>query len=119
MTKNKIKIVKRPWGQEHWFAVNNKYIGKVFWVKKGHRLSYAYHEIKDETIYILEGKAELFLAHEDGDSVTEILNRGEAIRIKPGVKHRLKAIEDIIVVEVSTPEVHDHVRLEDDYGRVK
>ena len=110
---------EKPWGFELLFARTPKYVGKVIFVKKGHRLSFQYHEKKDETMYIYEGKALLETEGSDGRRVSIQAEPGYCIRIPPLTKHRLEAIEDTTLFEVSTPELEDVVRLQDDYGRAK
>jgi len=110
---------EKPWGFELLFAHSTKYVGKVIFIKKGHRLSLQYHEKKDESMYIYEGKALLEIEGSNGKLESTIAQPGYCVRIPPGTKHRLKAIEDTTLLEVSTPELEDVVRLEDDYGRAK
>ncbi|TET25260.1 MAG: cupin domain-containing protein [Dehalococcoidia bacterium] len=107
---------EKPWGFELLFAHTPHYAGKVIFVKKDHRLSLQYHKKKDETIYIYQGKALLDI-EEDGSMVSRVVKPGESITVPPFTKHRLKAIEDTTFFEVSTPELDDVVRIEDDYGR--
>ncbi len=113
-----IKKTDKPWGYELLFALTNSYAGKVIKINAGHRLSYQYHEIKEETIYIQEGKMKLII-EENGEKKEKILSKGDCYHIPPRLKHRMEAIEDCIVFEVSTPHLEDVVRLEDDYGRLK
>ena len=110
---------EKPWGFELLFAYTPKYAGKVIFVRKGHRLSLQYHEKKDETMYIYEGKALMEIGESDGQLVSNVVEPGHCIRIPPFTKHRIEAIEDTTIFEVSTPELEDVKRLEDDYGRVK
>ena len=110
---------EKPWGFELLFASTSRYAGKVIFVKKGHRLSLQYHEKKDESMYIYEGKALLEIEGSNGRMVSTIVQPGHCIRIPPLTKHRLEAIEDTTFFEVSTPELEDVKRLEDDYGRAK
>ena len=110
---------EKPWGYELLFALTPKYAGKVIFVKKGHRLSLQYHEKKDETLYIYEGKASLDIDEGDGRMVSMVVQPGESIPVPPFTKHRLEAIEDTTFLEASTPELDDVVRIEDDYGRAK
>lgn len=118
MNINDIKKVPKPWGHEIWWAQTDKYVGKILHVKKGQSLSYQYHELKDETIYLYSGDM-LLQIEEVGKTKEEFtLSPGESVRIKPFTKHRMVANEDCYVFEVSTPEVEDIVRLEDKYGRV-
>ena len=110
---------EKPWGFELLWAHTPKYAGKLIFVRKGHRLSLQYHEKKDETMYFHQGKALLEIEGSDGRLVPNTVEPGQCIRIPPHTKHRLKAIEDTTFFEVSTPELEEVVRLEDDYGRVK
>ena len=109
---------EKPWGYELLFALTPKYAGKVIFVKKGHRLSLQYHEKKDETLYIYEGKA-LLDVEESGHLVSREVHAGESIPVPPFTKHRLEAVEDTTFLEASTPELEDVVRVEDDYGRAQ
>ena len=118
METEKAKRVEKPWGYELIYAVTDKYVGKILFVKKGKRLSLQYHREKDETIYIYRGKIELQVGHLDHRLEDEELSEGDAIRLEPLVLHRMKALEDTFILEVSTPQLTDVVRLEDDYGRV-
>jgi mannose-6-phosphate isomerase len=108
---------EKPWGYELLFALTPQYAGKILFVKKGHRLSLQYHNEKDETLYIQEGKALLEIEDKDGNMVQTEASPGIAFRLPPQTKHRFKAIEDTTFLEVSTPELDDVVRLDDDYGR--
>ena len=108
---------EKPWGFELLFAHTPKYVGKVIFIRKGHRLSLQYHEKKDETMYIYEGNALMEIEGSDGRMTSSVVQPGYCVRIPPLTKHRLKAIEDTTLLEVSTPELEDVTRLEDDYGR--
>ena len=110
---------EKPWGYELLFAQTPKYAGKIIFVKKGHRLSLQYHEKKDESMYIYQGKVRIEIEGSDSRMVSRVAEPGYSIRIPPGTKHRLEAIEDTTLLEVSTPELEDVVRVEDDYGRTK
>jgi mannose-6-phosphate isomerase len=116
--RGEFKRVSKPWGYEIWWAITDKYVGKILHVNKNHSLSYQYHKVKDETIYVCRG--EIILELEEGGKPREIIRLlpGDARRITPLTKHRLTAIEESDLIEVSTPEVDDLVRLEDNYGRV-
>lgn len=109
--------VEKPWGYELWWAQTDRYVGKLIHVNKGHALSLQYHEKKDETIFVWQGR----ILFETRDATGELRGRemgaGEAVRVAPPTVHRMTAIEDTDLFEVSTPEVHDVVRLEDRYGR--
>jgi mannose-6-phosphate isomerase-like protein (cupin superfamily) len=110
--------VEKPWGHELIWALSEHYAGKLLHVKAGHSLSLQFHREKDETLYLLEGRAELELAA-PGEKTTrsEVVTPGAAFRIRPGTVHRIAAIEDVVFLEVSTPHLDDVVRLEDVYGR--
>ncbi|MBI5629853.1 MAG: cupin domain-containing protein [Elusimicrobia bacterium] len=108
-----IKVVEKPWGRELWFAQNKKYAGKILVVEKGRRLSLQYHKLKRETLYVLKGRLQLELG---GRKKT--LEAGSAFDVPPKTVHRFAAPSGrVTLVEVSTPEVWDVVRLSDDYGR--
>lgn len=110
-----MKIVEKPWGREIWFAQEKKYVGKLLIIKKGHRLSKQYHKVKHETLYTDKGK---YIMEINGRK--RLVKEGEAVVVKPKTVHRMFAkYGDIKLIEVSTPEVWDVVRLEDDYGRTK
>jgi len=113
------KIVSKPWGSELWFASNPRYAGKLLRIDAGQRLSIQLHAAKDETSYLLSGRALV----SQGPSVEALETReigpGETWRNEPGVVHTIEALEDCVVVEVSTPEVDDVIRLEDRYGRAE
>lgn len=111
------EIVEKPWGYELIWAHTDRYVGKVLHIKKGESLSYQYHRVKDETIRLLSGLMEMDL-ETDGKKVRVSLNPGDCLHIIPGMKHRMIAVQDCDVLEVSTPELEDVVRLEDSYGRV-
>tara|TARA_R110000824_G_scaffold233632_1_gene421950 strand:- start:40 stop:378 length:339 start_codon:yes stop_codon:yes gene_type:complete len=110
-------IVNKPWGHEIRWAINDKYLGKILKINPGQKLSRQYHEVKDETIYVLEGVLVMELGVE-GDQVRIIMKPGASRRISPGTIHRFCAPSDgCTLIEVSTPEIDDVIRLQDDYGR--
>ncbi len=111
--------VEKPWGYELIWAHTDRYVGKVLVIEAGKRLSLQYHEHKDESIYIVEGKLRLHL--EDAGGILRILELGpgEFRRIPVGCKHRFEATDRVRLIEVSTPELDDVVRVEDDYGRAE
>ena len=110
--------VEKPWGYELLWAVSEEYAGKLLWVKAGHQLSLQFHRQKDESWYLLEGRAELeFAAAGQTTTSREVVTPGAAFRIRPGTVHRIRALEDTLMLEVSTPHLDDVVRLEDEYGR--
>jgi mannose-6-phosphate isomerase len=113
----KPKRVDKPWGYELWWGRTDRYVGKLLHVKAGAQLSLQYHVKKDETIHLWSGEMVLVLG-EPGGSLAELPMRpGDSYHVKPGTVHRMRAVTDCDVLEVSTPEVEDVVRLEDDYGR--
>lgn len=114
-----IKKVEKPWGYELWWAHTDKYVGKIIHVNKGQSLSYQYHEVKDETIYLHNGEMLMEIQEVGGEREQRVMQPGSAIRITPYTKHRMTAITDCDILEASTPEVEDVVRLEDKYGRAK
>jgi quercetin dioxygenase-like cupin family protein len=118
MAQGECKRISKPWGYEIWWATTEKYVGKILHVNKNQSLSYQYHKVKDETIYVFAG--EIILELEEVGKPKEIIRLlpGDARRITPLTKHRMTAISDSDLIEVSTPEVDDLVRLEDKYGRV-
>jgi mannose-6-phosphate isomerase len=109
--------VEKPWGHELWFALTDRYAGKLLHVRAGQRLSIQYHEQKDETSYLLSGRLRLSQGPSADSLVTTELEAGAAWRNQPGQVHTIEALEDAVVIEVSTPELHDVVRLADNYGR--
>ena len=112
--------VDKPWGHELIFAVTDRYAGKLLLVNAGESLSLQFHKVKDEAWYVLEGRAELELgAAGEGVLNTEVVAAGASFHFPPGTVHRLRAIEDTTILEVSTPELEDVVRLEDRYGRAE
>ena len=114
------KRVDKPWGYEEIWARTDQYVGKIIRIWAGHRLSLQYHQEKEETIRVLDGQLQLHhqqTGPEDSISITQ-LSPGDAYHIKPGITHRFEATtEDVLLVEVSTTQLEDVVRLEDDYGR--
>lgn len=111
-----IRHVPKPWGYELIFAKTDRYVGKILHVNRGESLSLQYHEMKDETLYVVEGELRLTIEFE-GDRRELVLRKGEAFHIPPRLIHRMEAIVDTDVAEVSTPELEDVIRLEDRYGR--
>ncbi|MEE8277621.1 MAG: cupin domain-containing protein [Thermoanaerobaculia bacterium] len=112
-----VRRVEKPWGYELIFAHTDRYAGKILHVNAGEALSLQYHEEKDETLYLLQGEYELTV-EEDGAMVTRTVRAGQAYRIPPRTKHRMTAgTHGCDILEVSTPQLDDVVRLEDRYGR--
>ena len=114
----KITHVPKPWGHETIWAQSERYVGKIIHINAGHELSVQYHNRKDETVYLLSGDI-VYRVQRDGDDVLDDvqLKVGESFRITPGTIHQMIALTDCDVLEVSTPEVDDIVRLSDKYGR--
>lgn len=110
--------VDKPWGYELRWATTDRYVGKVIHVDAGQALSLQYHNVKDETILLWTGRIQ-FEIEENGKRVTREMTPGDRVHITPGTVHRMTAVEDSDIFEVSTPELEDVVRLEDRYGRAK
>ena len=108
--------VEKPWGYELWWAKTDQYVGKMIHVTAGHALSLQYHNKKTETIYVQSGRL-LFEIQEGGVLVGREMLAGDRIHVPAGTIHRMTAVDDVDLFEVSTPEVDDVVRLEDRYGR--
>jgi len=113
---DEIARVEKPWGYELHWAKTERYVGKLIHVNAGHALSLQYHNLKDETIYLHSGKL-LFEIEIDGKLQKREMLPGERVHVIPNTVHRMTAIENSDIFEVSTPELHDVVRLEDRYGR--
>jgi mannose-6-phosphate isomerase len=115
MLKNGLscKYIQKPWGYEIWLAENEKYAGKILHINKGSRFSLQYHKIKHETLYLYSGLCNITI-----NNTTSLMNAGDCQEIKPGTVHRVEAINESELFEISTPELDDLVRLEDDYGRI-
>lgn len=109
--------VAKPWGFEIRWAITDRYLGKVLHINKGEALSLQYHERKDECQYIFKGAIDMELGGADGTLTTRRMRAGDTVHLTPGTRHRLIAVEDTDIFEVSTPEIDDVVRLEDRYGR--
>ena len=110
--------VPKPWGHETIWAHTERYVGKILHINAGHELSVQYHNRKDETIYLLWGEIVYRVQREGDDILDDVqLQLGESFRITPGTIHQMIAVTDCDVLEVSTPEVDDIVRLSDKYGR--
>ncbi len=110
--------VDKPWGHELIWAKTGQFAGKILFVKAGHSLSLQFHKVKDEAWYVLSGRAQLELgAMGERMLNSEVVGPGAAFHFQPGTVHRLTAVEDTTILEVSTPQLDDVVRLEDRYGR--
>ena len=111
------KRVDKPWGYEIHWAVTDRYVGKILHIEAGHVLSLQYHERKDESIYVLSG--EIVVRLEQGDTLIERrLAQGETLHIQPLTVHQFEAVVTSDVLEASTPELDDVIRIKDRYGRV-
>jgi len=108
--------VSKPWGYELIFAKTARYVGKILHINQGQTLSLQYHNVKEETLFVVRGELKLTI-ESDGDRRVLPLREGESFHIPPRLIHRMEAVVDTDVAEVSTPELDDVVRLEDRYGR--
>ena len=115
----RVKVVKvpKPWGHETIWAQSERYVGKILHINAGQELSVQYHNKKDETVHLLSGEL-VYRVQNDADLLEDVqLKLGESFRITPGTIHQIVALTDCDVLEVSTPELDDVVRLSDKYGR--
>ena len=113
-----ITHVPKPWGHETIWAHTDRYVGKILHINAGHELSVQYHNRKDETVYLLSGEISYRVGKDGGEVLDDVkLKTGESFRITPGTVHQMVALTDCDVLEVSTPELDDVVRLSDKYGR--
>ena len=109
--------MEKPWGYELRWGITDRYAGKVLHINNGEALSLQYHEHKDEFLYVVKGAVEMELGGPDGTLSKHRMAAGDTLHIVPGTRHRLTAVEDTDIFEVSTPEIEDVVRLDDRYGR--
>ena len=109
--------VDKPWGHELIWALTDAYCGKLIVIETGRRLSLQYHDRKDEAILVTSGRLLLHLENDAGEMTTRELTAGDAAHVAVGRRHRFEALERVELVEVSTPELDDVVRVEDDFGR--
>ena len=116
--KVSVEKVSKPWGHELIVAKTEQYVGKVIVILKGHKLSLQYHREKEETLFLFSGLMTLVHENDRGELIETTMRPGDSFHIPPGAKHRMVAIEDCQVFEISTPQLQDVVRLEDSYGRV-
>lgn len=116
MIRRLMRRVEKPWGHEIIWAETPRYVGKLLHIRAGERLSRQYHRVKEETLFVQEG--EMLLEIGPSDAVTERrMVKGDVFHVTPGTIHRMIAVSDVDIIEVSTPELDDVVRLEDSYGR--
>ncbi len=111
------RTIEKPWGWELVWAESESYVGKLLFVRAGEALSLQYHELKDESWLVREGRALLEVGDRDEPLESVEIAAGDAFRFRPGTVHRVTALEDTLVLEVSTPHLDDVVRLDDRYGR--
>ena len=109
--------VEKPWGHELIWAHTERYVGKVLHIKAGHALSLQYHERKDETLHLLRGEMRFFVGPSAAELKEITLREGDSYHVTPGTVHRMQAVTDVDMLEASTPELDDVIRLEDRYGR--
>ncbi|MEM7249554.1 MAG: cupin domain-containing protein [Acidobacteriota bacterium] len=109
--------VEKPWGYELLWAYTDVYVGKLLHVNQGESLSLQYHEKKDETIAVLSGEIEMETGPHESEMTKRVMKQGDSVHVRPGTRHRMTALSDCDLLEVSTPELDDVVRLSDKYGR--
>jgi mannose-6-phosphate isomerase-like protein (cupin superfamily) len=109
--------VEKPWGYELIWSKTGKYAGKILHINAGHKLSYQFHRRKEETIYVLQGTLTLHVSESEAPPRVLEVPAGQAFHIPPGLRHRFEARVEVELLEVSTAELDDVVRIEDDYGR--
>ncbi len=112
-----MKIVDKPWGRELWIAHTDRYALKIIEFNQGTRSSLQYHVKKHEHIYVDSGRLQVELETEGGEMEVLVLGPGDVVENQPGRKHRVTALENVRLIEVSTPELDDVVRVQDDYQR--
>jgi mannose-6-phosphate isomerase len=117
LVRTEPRKVEKPWGWELVWAEGDRYAGKLLFVRAGQALSLQYHERKDESWYVQSGRAALELGRVGFELEEQEIGPGDTFHFAPGTVHRVRALEDTLIVEVSTPELDDVVRLADDYGR--
>lgn len=115
--KQDVIRVDKPWGYELIWAKSARYVGKIIHIDAGQALSYQFHRKKEETIYVLRGTLSLHVSQDESPPQVLALAEGESFHITPGLRHRFEAKEPVDLLEASTPELDDVVRLEDRYGR--
>jgi mannose-6-phosphate isomerase len=116
VTKSTVKRVEKPWGYEIHWARTDRYVGKIIHIDAGQALSLQYHNIKDETVMLWKGRLEFEITRK-AKREKFIMVPGDSVHVNPKDVHRMTAVEDSDIIEVSTPELDDVVRLEDRYGR--
>lgn len=119
MAEKKPVRVEKPWGHELIWAHTERYVGKILHIKAGHALSLQYHQRKDETVHVLTGRMRFQTGAEGEQLRDRVLGPGESFHITPLLRHRMIAETECDILEASTPELDDVVRLDDRYGRAK
>jgi len=112
-----VQVIEKPWGKEEVIEINDRYMMKKLTMWKDHRCSLQYHNHKKETIYVLSGQLRIYVGPTKDELSSKVYGPDETITLEPGVVHRMEGVEDCIYLEASTPEMHDVVRLSDDYNR--
>jgi len=115
--RSEARRVDKPWGYEIIWAHTGRYVGKILHIDAGQALSYQFHRVKEETIYVLAGTLRIHWSEDDSAPRVEDLGPGSVFHIRTGLRHRFEATGDVDLLEASTPELDDVVRLEDRYGR--
>ena len=111
------RTVAKPWGREVIFAATDRFAGKLIEIHAGERLSVHFHRDKHEMLFLLRGAVRIFAGDDPASLDRHNLTAGQAFELPPGTVHRIEAVEDSLLVEASSPEIDDVVRLSDDYGR--
>jgi len=117
MISRQARVVDKPWGHEEVFAETPSYVGKILFIRRGEALSLQYHEVKEETLRVLDGALDLVVGDDVETLETHRLEDGAVFHVAPGTLHRMIAVSDCRLLEVSTNHLDDVVRLEDRYGR--
>ena len=112
-----MEVIEKPWGKEEVVEINDRYMVKKLTMWKDHRCSLQYHEIKRETIYVLSGLLNIISGPDEKSLEGKVYKPGESVTLKPGIVHRMEAVEDAVYLEASTPEMEDVIRIKDDYNR--
>jgi mannose-6-phosphate isomerase-like protein (cupin superfamily) len=112
-----MQVIEKPWGKEEVIEFNDRYMVKKLTMWSGHRCSLQYHNVKQETIYVLSGQLRIIYGPSVENLSSQVFGPGEHMTLKTGVVHRMEAVEDAVYLEASTPEMDDVIRLSDDYQR--
>ncbi len=117
MVTRRARVVEKPWGHEEIFAQTPDYVGKILFIRRGEALSLQYHQVKEETLRVLDGDLDLVVGPDPDTLATHRLTEGDVFHVAPGTLHRMVATSDCRLLEVSTNHLDDVVRVEDRYGR--